>query len=155
MYTRQISAKRRVLQRSRSARTVMCIRPMAWRWRARSAMPPILTAPIRRGRKHSMPMSGCVRNCRRRRQTLRFRRQRHTLVRFRRRSTTVQPTNTLVTADEHNSPADTVGYAGDCLSTTFKYESWRVVGGMGRARGNGARLSRELGEGGRGFSDLD
>ena len=56
----------------------MCIRPMAWRWRARSAMPPMLTAPIRRGSKHSMPMSGCVRNCRRQRPTRRYRQQRQT-----------------------------------------------------------------------------
>ena len=82
----------------------MCIRPMAWRWRARSAMPPMLAAPIRRGSKHSMPMSGCVRNCRRQRPTRRYRRPRRTrrfrraIRRFRpqRQIRRLPPTNTTV-----------------------------------------------------------
>ena len=77
-------------------------------------------------------------------------------------NTAIPPSNTPVptdkypgSADEYNGPADAVGYAGDSGGAAFEYESGRAIGGLGCARGNGARLSGELGEGGRGFSDLD
>ena len=150
----RISAKRRDRPRRGSARTVTCTRPWAMRLRRRSARRLMLMVGNTGYEQQVLnlefvPVRWC--GCRPRR-TRRFRRA-NTLVPP--TNTLVPPTNTLIPPTNTTVPqtlSDTRAIAAVRLSSS---ESGRAVGGLGRARGNGARLPRELGEGGRGLSDVD